>query len=126
MARKEFTYRGKTLKELQDLSLNEFIELIPARQRRSLNRGFTDEQKKLVGKLSKKDNVKTHVRDLVILPQMVGRTILVHNGKTYTKVFIDQEMIGHVLGELSLTRNRVAHSSPGVGATKSSSNVSVK
>jgi small subunit ribosomal protein S19 len=126
MAKKEFTYRGKTLDELKAMGINEFMELVPARKRRSLKRGFTEEEKKLLTKLSKKDGVKTHCRELVILPEMVGKTVNVHNGKTYVKVVIEAEMIGDVLGEYSLTRNRVSHSSPGVGATKSSSSVSVR
>ena len=126
MAKKEFTYRGKTLSELQDMGLNEFMELLPSRRRRSLKRGFTEEESKLLSKLETKDAVKTHCRELVILPQLVGKTILVHNGKAYNKVVISEDMIGHLLGEYSLTRSRVAHHSPGVGATKSNSSVSVR
>ncbi len=126
MAKKEFTYRGKTLDELKEMGINEFMELIPARRRRSLKRGFPDEQKKLLEKLKTKDNVKTHCRELVILPNMVGKVILVHNGKAFVKVFIEEEMISHTLGEYALTRNKVSHSSPGIGATKSSSSISVK
>lgn len=126
MAKKEFTYRGKNLEELQTMGINEFMELLPARRRRSLNRGFTAEEKKLLENLDHGNNVKTHCRELVILPSLIGKTILVYNGKTYNKILIEEEMIGHVLGEYSLTRNRVAHSSPGVGATKSSSSVSVR
>lgn len=126
MAKKEFKYRGKTLDELKAMGLNEFIELLPSRERRSLKRGFTEEAKKLVEKLKEKDVVKTHCREVVILPQMVGRTVLVHNGKSFNKVFIDEEMIGNRLGDYSLTRNRITHSSPGVGATKSSASVSVR
>ena len=126
MARKEFTLRGRTLNELKEMSVNEFIELVPARRRRSVKRGFTEEQKGLLKKLEKKDNVKTHVRDLVILPIMVGKTILIHNGKTFVPLIVTEEMLGHTLGDHSLTRNRVSHNSPGVGATRSSSSVSVR
>lgn len=126
MAKKEFTYRGKTLEELQAMSINDLIKLLPARQRRTLKRGLTPVQKKIVEELRKKDSVKTHNREMVILPNMVGKTVNVHNGKAYHKLFIEPEMIGHVLGEFSLTRNRVTHSAPGVGATKSSSSISVK
>lgn len=126
MARKEFTYRGKTMKELLELSLKDFIALLPARQRRSFNRGFTKEEKYLLEELRNKDNVKTHCRELIIVPEMVGKTILIYNGKTFIKQLITEEMLGHLLGEFSLTRNRVAHSSPGVGSTKSSGAASVK
>lgn len=126
MARKEFTYKGKTMKDLLQLSLKDFVSLLPARQRRSFNRGFTKEEKHLLEELRKKDNVKTHCRELIILPEMVGKTVLIYNGKTFVKLLITEEMLGHLLGEFSLTRNRVAHSSPGVGATKSSAAASVR
>lgn len=126
MAKKEFTYRGKSLEELQAMSHEEFAQLIDSRNRRTIIRGFTEEQKRFVVKLQKEDNVKTHCRDVVIFPRMVGKTILVHKGKDYESLRIVPEMIGHRLGEFAFSRKRVAHSSPGVGATKSSSNVSVK
>src|SRR3989344_2945225 len=126
MLKKEFTYKGKTMEELKKLSLNEFIKLIPARQRRTLSRGFTEQQKKLLLKIKKanegsyKKIVKTHCRNLIILPEMVDSVIYVHSGKEFSQVRINEEMIGHYLGEFVLTRRRIAHSSPGVGATKSS------
>lgn len=126
MAQKEFTYRGKTLEELQAMSVNDFSELLPARQRRSLKRGLTDTKKTFLKKLERKNNVKTHCRDMVILPFMVGKTIRIHKGKDYMTLEIQPEMIGHFLGEFALTRNKVSHSAPGVGATRSSSAVSVR
>lgn len=126
MAKKVFSYRGKTLEELKSLSLKEFAELLPSRQRRSILRGFDDGKKKLMAKLSKKDSVETHVRDMIVLPQFVGKTIMIHNGKGFYQVLIQEDMIGLFLGELAMTRKRVEHSAPGVGATKSSSNLSVK
>ena len=126
MAKKEFTYRGKTLEELQNLELKDFMNLLPARQRRSLKRGFTDAEKTLLEGLKKQDNIKTHCRTLVILPELIGKKIRVYNGKSFEMILIDSEMIGYRLGDFVLTRKSVSHSSPGVGATKSSSNVSVK
>lgn len=126
MAQKEFSYRGKSLEELQSLSVQDFAELIPARPRRSLNRGLTDAQKIFLKKLEKKNNVKTHCRDMVILPTMVGKVIGVYKGKEFVRIEIMPEMIGHYLGEFSLTRSKVSHSAPGVGATRSSSAVSVR
>jgi small subunit ribosomal protein S19 len=127
MAKKEFTYRGKTMDELKKMSTNEFAELVPSRLRRSLKRGFTDAQKKLIADVKSKDNnIKTHCRTMVILPEMVGMTIGVYSGKEFTKVIILDEMLGHVLGEFSLTRKKVAHSAPGIGATRSSAAMSVK
>ena len=127
MAKKEFTYKGKNLEELKNLGLNEFIELVPSRQRRSLKRGYTDAQKILMGKIDNgKNNIKTHCRDIIIIPKMIGLILRIHNGKEFTAVTIEPEMIGHFLGEFSQTRKRITHSSPGVGSTRSSAHVSVK
>ena len=126
MAKKEFIYRGKTLEELQKMELKDFMNLLPSRERRSLKRGLTEQEKILMKELENKNNVKTHCRDLIVLPQIVGKQIRIYNGKSFEMVQIEPEMIGLRLGALALTRKSVAHSSPGVGATKSSSNVSVK
>ncbi|MEM5872265.1 MAG: 30S ribosomal protein S19 [Candidatus Aenigmatarchaeota archaeon] len=118
---KVFTFRGKTLEELQKMSLEEFAKLLPSRQRRRLLRGFSEKEKKFLEKLRKSDKpVKTHLRDFIIIPEMVGKKVLVHNGNSWVGVDIKQEMLGHRLGEFALTRKRVIHSAPGVGATKSS------
>ena len=127
MAKKEFTYRGKTSDELTKLSLNEFALLLPSRQRRSLKRGFTDQQKQLLKKIKNNEkNIETHCRDFIILPEMIGKTIKVHQGKEFVPVMIEPDMIGHCLGEFALTRRRVEHSAPGIGATRSSASLSVK
>jgi len=127
MAKKEFRYKGKTLEELKKLSINEFAELIPARQRRSIKRGFTEPQKILLKKIrANKTNIKTHVRDMIILPEMAGVTIAVYNGKEFVRVMINEEMIGHCLGEFTYNRKRIQHSSPGIGATRSSAALSVR
>jgi len=127
MAKKEFSYRGKSIEELQALTVNEFAELLPSRPRRSLKRGINDDHKVVLNKIKKNDpNIKTHCRDMVILPEMVGASVKVHNGKEFVQVVIEPEMIGHFMGEFSQTRKGVAHSSPGIGATKSSANISVK
>lgn len=126
MARKEFTYRGKTLQELQSLSRKEFVDLLPSRSRRSILRGYNDAAKKAEQSILSGDNVKTHSREVVILPQFVGKVIKVHNGKEFVELRVQEEMIGHRLGEFSLTRKRVSHGSAGVGATKSSSALSVR
>jgi small subunit ribosomal protein S19 len=126
MAKKEFLFRGKTVDELKSLSLNEFADLLKSRERRKIKRGFTEEEKKLIKELEKKDSVKTHCRDAIILPLMVGKTIMVHNGKEFVQVNVTAEMLGHRLGEFALTRRRVQHHAPGVGATKSSQALSVR
>ena len=127
MAKKEFTYRGKTLEELKKMSINEFKELLPARQRRSLKRGLTDQQKILLKKIRNKEkDIETHCRDMIILPEMIGFMIKVHNGKEFVVAMMIEEMIGHYLGEFAMTRQKVEHSAPGIGATRSSTSLSVK
>ncbi len=124
----KFMYRGKSLEEIQNMSLAEFSKLLPARERRSLKRGLTERQKKLLEKIRKNPNKfhKTHCRDMLILPEMIGVKIGVHNGKEYVPIEIKPEMIGHRLGEFVLTRKQVKHSAPGFGATKSSKFVPLK
>ncbi|MCD6557782.1 MAG: 30S ribosomal protein S19 [Candidatus Aenigmarchaeota archaeon] len=126
----KFTYRGKTLEELKKMSLDDFIALLPARQRRSLKRGLSPRQKKLLKKIrmfkGKDKLIRTHARDMVILPEMVGSKIGVHNGKEFKTVEITPEMIGHYLGEFAQTRKPVKHSAPGFGATRSSKFVPLK
>lgn len=127
MAKKEFSYRGKSLDELKALSLKELADLMPASVRRRLKRGLTDQQKILLRNLrSGQKTVKTHCRTMPIFPEMVNKTIGVYNGKEFVSILVQPEMIGHFLGEFALTRKTVGHSAPGVGATRSSSNVSVK
>ncbi|MCX6711815.1 MAG: 30S ribosomal protein S19 [Candidatus Woesearchaeota archaeon] len=132
MALKEFAYRGKTLQELQKMDLKEFIKLLPSRQRRSLSHGFTDQQKILLNKINKaregkyKKIIKTHIRDLVVLPSMIDLTIHIHDGRTFVPVILVPEMIGCYLGELTYNRKRVTHSAPGIGATRSSAGVQAK
>jgi len=131
MARKEFTYRGLTLEELKAMPKEELIEIMPSGVKRSLKRGFSHEQKKVLEKVAKakkgeKVKIRTHRRDMVILPEMVGTTIEVHNGKEFARVDIQPEMIGHYLGEFALTRKKVSHGSPGMGATRSSLYIPLK
>ena len=123
----EFTYQGKTLEELKKLSQEEFAELVPARQRRTIKRGLGDGRKKILQNIKNGDTtIKTHVRDMIIMPEMVGLNLEIHNGKQFEKVEVIPEMLGHYFGEYSLTRKRVAHGSAGVGATKSSKFVPLK
>ena len=123
---KAVNYKGKSTEELQKLSTEELFGLLNARQRRSLKRGLSDNKKKLIGeiKLAKegknKNPIKTHQRDLIILPYMVGVTMNVFSGKEFTPITISPEMIGHYIGEYVITNKRVSHGAPGVGASRSS------
>lgn len=123
---KDFTYRGKSLEELQKMDLDEFAELLPARQRRSLKRGLDERQKKLLKDIRHNDHVETHARDMIILPEMVGKTIGVYNGEEYYDVEVEDRMIGHYLGEFTRNREEVEHSAPGLGATRSSKYIPLK
>ncbi len=126
MVKKEFLFRGKSNDELKAMSLEEFAKLLKSREQRKLSRGLTEEEKKVLNKLKTKNTVKTHCRTLIIVPQMLGKKVLVHNGKEFVQVIIVKEMLGHRLGEFALTRKRVMHHAPGVGATKSSQALSVR
>jgi small subunit ribosomal protein S19 len=132
---KEFSYRGHSLNNLTSMSMDEFINILPSRQRRSLQRGLTPEQRILLEKLreakeeqkqGKDVSLKTHVRDLIILPEMVGAKIAVHNGKEFVAMEIRAEMIGHYLGEFAITNKPVRHGTPGIGASRSSMYVPLK
>ncbi|MEM5793882.1 MAG: 30S ribosomal protein S19 [Candidatus Aenigmatarchaeota archaeon] len=132
---KVFTYRGYTLEELKKMSINEFAKLLTSRERRSLLRGLTERQKKLLEEIRKNPEKfhKTHERDMIILPEMVGAKIGVYIGGTkkgesgkWASIVITPEMIGHRLGEFAITCKRVKHSAPGVGATRGSKHVAIK
>ena len=120
-------WKGMSEEEVKNLDLNEFIELISSRQRRSLKRGFTEAQKAFMKRIETgEDNVKTHCRDVVITPVMLGKTIKVYNGKEFKQIMITLEMLGHFLGEFSHSRKLVSHSAAGVGATRSSKAISAR
>ncbi len=124
--KEEFTYRGLKVEELKKLNMDEMMALLPSRQRRRLKRGLTKDHRRLLSRVKDKDVVRTHLRDMIVLPEMVGKTIEIYNGKTFNRVEIMPEMVGHYLGEYSLTRSRVSHGSAGVGATRSSKFVPLK
>ena len=119
---KLFTFRGKTIEELKQMSIEEFTKLLAAKERRSLKRGLQESQKKLLEEIKKNPEEfhKTHVRDMIILPQMVGVKLGVFNGKEWVNVFVAAEMVGHRIGEFSVPIKRVKHSAPGIGATRGS------
>ncbi|WP_332899753.1 MULTISPECIES: 30S ribosomal protein S19 [unclassified Haladaptatus] len=129
----EFTYRGHTLEELQDMELDEVAELLPARMRRSIKRGLSIEQEKLMEKAANRDAqesannpIRTHLRNMPVLPEFVNKTFSVYTGQSFERVRIEPEMIGHYLGEFQLTRKSVTHGQAGIGATRSSKFVPLK
>jgi small subunit ribosomal protein S19 len=115
--------------------MDEIINILPSRQRRSLHRGFSSDHRILLEKIREaretlrqggSPTVKTHLRDMIILPEMVGITVSVHNGKEFVAVEIKPEMIGHYLGEFAITNKPVRHGTPGIGASRSSMYVPLK
>src|SRR3989344_4651881 len=126
MVQDEYRFHGKTFEEIEKMDMTDFIKLLPARQRRSLKRESLKRYEPFFKKLEsakkgiRKKPIKTHARDMIILPPMVGMTIHVHKGREFFPVMITREMLGHFFGEFALTRGRVEHSAPCIGATKSS------
>jgi small subunit ribosomal protein S15e len=82
--------------------------------------------KKEAPAMEKPECVKTHLRDMIIVPEMIGSIVGVYNGKTFNQVEIKPEMIGHYLGEFSITYKPVKHGRPGIGATHSSRFIPLK
>ena len=129
----EFSFRGHTLDELQAMDLEEVAELLPARQRRSIERGLSYEKEQLLETAREageeetaNDPIRTHLRDMPVLPEMVNLTFAVHNGQAFERVRVEPEMLGHYLGEFQLTRSSVEHGQAGIGATRSSKFVPLK
>lgn len=129
----EFTYRGHTTEELQEMDVEEVAELLPARMRRTIERGLSLEQEKLLedtresgDEETANDPIRTHLRDMPVLPEFIGTTFAVHNGQDFERVRVEPEMLGHYLGEFQLTRTSVEHGQAGIGATRSSKFVPLK
>lgn len=122
--------KQKSLSELVEIgSIEELLPFLNSRARRTCKRGFVGARKEFFEELNlvkysyelkQKTSLKTHFRDVPILPRAVGKKVEVHTGKKFFKFEILKEMIGHYLGEFALTRKIPKHDSPGVGATKSS------
>ncbi|MBI5872238.1 30S ribosomal protein S19 [archaeon] len=133
---KIFAYRGKKLEELKQISIEEFSRLLTSRDRRKIRRGLTEQEKKLLENIRKnpKKFHKTHLRDMMIFPDMVGVKIGIYigggvkerEGERWATVAIAPEMIGNRLGDFAMTNKRVKHSSPGLGATRGSKHIPLK
>ena len=126
---KEFTYYGLSKEELANITNEKLFKLFTARARRSFTRGINDDKRKLMEEIKDKNNknpIKTHLRDVIILPYMVGVTIHIFSGKEFVPITITLQMVGHYLGEYVITNKRVNHGAPGVGASRSSLYVPLK
>ncbi len=127
--KKEFTYRGKTIEELKALDVREFAKYAKSRKRRIILRNFQEIEKfinRSKEKIKRGKRIKTHQRDIIIVPAMVGMKISIYNGNTFIPIEITGEMLGHALGEFALTRSRVKHGAAGVGSTKGTKHQSKK
>lgn len=134
MAKKEFGFRGKTLEELQEMSIEEFAKLCSSRAKRSLTRETfdknflksLDQARASLNSEKKPKVVRTHRRNYVIIPKMVGLTLAIHKGNGFENVEIKPKMLGHFLGEFALTRKRLLHGKAGIGATRSSTAITAR
>ena len=121
MVKKQFFFKGKTVEELRSLDVREFAKYLRSTPRRYLLRNFQNVETFLSRSREKNSNkkpIKTHDRELVVVPEMVGWRIHVHKGNAFEQVDIVGEMLGHKLGEFALTRKKVNHTKAGVGSTK--------
>ncbi|KAM0963167.1 hypothetical protein ACFX2A_022671 [Malus domestica] len=133
---KKFSFRGVDLDALLDMSTDELVKLFPARARRRFQRGLKRKPMALIKKLrkakreappgEKPEPVRTHLRNMIIVPEMIGSIIGVYNGKTFNQVEIKPEMISHYLAEFSISYKPVKHGRPGIGATHSSRFIPLK
>ncbi|KAK8798109.1 hypothetical protein WA171_005640 [Blastocystis sp. BT1] len=133
---KKFTYRGVDLDKLLDLSPKDLMELVGAGARRRFRRGLKRKPMALLKRLQKSkaaasenerpEPVKTHLRNMIIVPEMIGCIVGVYNGRNFNNVEIKAEMVGHYLGEFSLSYSPVKHNRPGIGATHSSKFIPLK
>ncbi len=127
---KELTWRGKTEEEVKRMDFAEFLKLVPAGARRALtrsNEGLPQQHQRVLEKAAVDDkNIRTHARNMIVVPALLGKTIKIYNGKEFLPVTISLEMLGHYLGEFSHSRKLVTHGSAGIGATRSSKAVSAK
>ncbi|HJJ46775.1 MAG TPA: 30S ribosomal protein S19 [Methanocorpusculum sp.] len=124
--REEYTYHGYNLEDLQVMSMEDLLPLMPTGARRKVLRGFTRDEEDLRAKIAVGDGVRTHIRSMIILPEMVGKKVAIYTGKEFVEVKIPVEGIFHYFGEFALTRKKVTHGSAGVGATRSSKYVPLK
>ncbi|KAG7674444.1 hypothetical protein Ndes2526B_g05173 [Nannochloris sp. 'desiccata'] len=134
---RKYSYRGVDLEQLLDMSTDELVELFAARQRRRFQRGLNRKCLGLVKKLrkakkaaegtgEKPEPVRTHLRNMVIIPEMIGSVLGVYNGKTFNQVEIKPDMIGHYLAEFSISYKPVSHGKAGIGSTNSSRFIPLK
>lgn len=128
---KKLVFRGKTAEEISAMSRDDVIKLLPSRSRRTVKRAAI-RHRKLMQKIAKfklkneKKAIKTHCRDVVIMPEMIGMNFEVHNGRKFIPVQPTVEMVGLRLGDFANPNTHGSHSGPGIGATRGSRHVELK
>ena len=123
---KKFTFRGIELEALLDLTNDELMDLVTCRARRRMSRGLKRKPMALIKRLrqAKKEaepgekprGIKTHLRNMIIVPEMIGSIVGIYNGKMFCGVEMKPEMVGMYLGEFAITYKPVRHGRPGVSA----------
>merc|ERR1712000_687803 len=103
----KFTFRGMELDELVAKKPDELAKLLNSRARRRFYRGLKRKPMALMKKLRKVGEkppaVRTHLRDMIVMPEMVGSAVAIYNGHAFQNVEIKGEMIGHYLAEFALS-----------------------
>ncbi|CAR22404.1 putative 40S ribosomal protein S15 [Lachancea thermotolerans] len=125
---KSYSYKGVDLEKMLEMPTEEFVKLAPARVRRRFARGLSSKpaglMKKLrAAKLAAPENerpavVKTHLRNMIVVPEMIGSVVGVYNGKVFNQVEVKPEMVGHYLGEFSITYTPVRHGRAGATTSR--------
>jgi small subunit ribosomal protein S15e len=120
---RKFTYRGVELEKLLDMPTADVVKMFNARQRRKFARGIKRQPMTLIKKLTKAKKecaygekpaaVKTHMRDMIIVPEMIGSIVGVYNGKQFINVEIKPDLVGFYLGEFAITYKPVKHGRAG-------------
>ena len=109
------------------MGISELLPLMPARPRRKITRGFSRGEETLLAKIREGDEkIRTHLREMIVMPEMIGKTIEIYTGKEFVNVEFQPESVFRYLGEFALTRKRVSHGSAGIGATRGSKYVPLK
>ncbi|MDR0439133.1 MAG: 30S ribosomal protein S19 [Methanocalculaceae archaeon] len=124
--REEYTYHGYNIEQLKAMSMEELLPIMPSTARRKVLRGFTRSEENVRAKIAANGVVRTHIRSMIVLPEMIGKNVAIYSGKEFVNVEIPVEGIFHYFGEFALTRKRVSHGSAGIGATRSSKYVPLK
>ena len=135
---KKLTFRALELEQLLDLNQTELLNFVNARARRRMKRATSSGPKYMAlikkikaakakcGPLDRPEPIKTHLRNALIVPEMIGGQVAVYNGKVFNIVMVTAEMVGMYLGEFSITYRPVRHGRPGMGSTNSSRFIPLK